>query len=231
MLKTISGFLVFMALISFGCGGGGDDDDGGDGSGDVDKNSSSKATPTTEQLEAIVNTAIPGFTAVEPRTTPFGATVTYISDAKTAGDAQVAALVSVAVCDPFICATQDKDAYSSPEAQRNLKSTLSKSHIENPDLQWEFGEVELAASVTGLYTYALSYLESKDSSGGTTRLSADAYRVWYHDGRVFISMDVFSRGGPSARSVADLESAMSKADAEKAAKDIYAALKPALSGK
>ncbi len=233
MLKTISGFLVFMALISFGCGGGGGDDDSGDDdspSGDT-KNSSSSSTPTPEQLLAIVNTAVPGFTSLEPRNIPFGATVTFSSDRKTAGGAEVRVLVSVAACDRFICTKLDPESYSSPEAQRNLKSTLSTAHIENPDLRWEFGEVELGASATGLYTYGLSYLENKDSSGGTSRLSANSYRTWYHDGRTFISMDVFARSGSSVRSLADLKGEMSKAEAEQAAKDVFAALNPALSGK
>ncbi|MGE3075953.1 MAG: hypothetical protein AB7N24_08710 [Dehalococcoidia bacterium] len=227
MFKVLNGFLVLVALVTLSCGGGGDDDDINEPSGDDSKDTSSRATPTSEDLVAIANTAVPGFTALDPRGTGLGATVVYSSDTKTSGGANVQVLVSLVACDPFICGKLDPDQYSSPEAQRNLKSILPTAHIENPDLQWEFGTVDLSGE-TGLYTYALSYVESKDNAGGTTRLSANAYRAWYHDGRIFVSMDVYARGITSVSSVEDLEAGMSKAEAEKAAKDVFAALKPAL---
>ncbi|MGE0597891.1 MAG: hypothetical protein AB7J35_12110 [Dehalococcoidia bacterium] len=227
MLRVLNGFMVLVALVTLSCGGGGEDEDIDDSSGgDDSKDASSRATPTAEDLVAIANTAVPGFEAVDPRATGLGATVVYSSETKTAGGAQVQVLVSLASCDPFICGKLDPEAYSSPEAQRNLKSILPTAHIENPDLRWEFGIVDLSGE-TGLYTYALSYVETKDNSGGTTRISANTYRAWYHDGRIFISMDVYARGATSVRSLADLEAGMSKAEAEKAAKDVFAALKPA----
>lgn len=235
MLKFISGFLVLAALLSFACGGGDDQEpaDAADSSSSPaqGKDSNAKATPTTEELEKIVNVEVPGFTALDPKATPFGATVVYRSEAKTAGEANVQVLVSVAACDPFICSKLDPDVYSSPEAQRNLKSSLSTVHIENPDLQWDFGQVDLSPSAKGLYTYALSYVESKDSSGGTSRASANGYHAWYNDGRTYVSLEVFARGGSSPRSIAEVEGEMSRAEAEKAANDIFAALEPAFRGR
>lgn len=236
MLKFVSGLLVLVALFSFACGGD-DDDESADVAGSTsspaknDKDSSAKATPTSEELEKIVHVEVPGFTALDPRTTPLGATVVYRSDATTAGDANVQVLVTVAACDPFICSKLDPNLYSSPEAQRNLKSNLSTVHIENPNLKWDFGQVDLSPSAKGLYTYALSYVESKDSSGGTSRASANGYHAWYNDGRTYISLEVFARGGDSPRSVAEVEGGMSKAEAEKAASDVFAALEPSFRGK
>lgn len=239
MLKVLNGFLVVIALLTLSCGGGRDDDTADDSSNgdshhstdDSTKATSSSPTPSAEELLAIVNTTVPGFTPVDPRSTPLGATVVYSSDATTAGGAKVQVLVSLAACDPFICSQLDPEAYASAEAQRNLKSILPTAHIENPDLKWEFGKFDLAPSDTGLFTYALSYMEIKDSSGGTSRISANSFRAWYHDGRTFIGLDVYPQGATSIGSVTELEKTMTKSVAEKAAKDVFAALQPKFAGK
>lgn len=219
--------LIPMALVFAIVGCGGDDDSGATDSLKTPTTTSS-ATMTTAQLQEAASKTVPGFTTSEVRANPIGVTATYTSTATTSGGAQVVVLLQLAPCDPFICGKLDPAEYQTAEAQRNLKSTLSTAHIENPDLKWDFGEVELGSGATGLYTYALSYIETKDTSGGTTRISANSYRAWYHNGATLVSMDVFSRGGDSVRSVADLEQRMSRTEAETAAKTFFAALAPQL---
>lgn len=218
-------FLV-AAFALVACGGGGSDDAGKGGK--ADGSAPAGAAPTSEQLLQAVSATVPGFTSSDIRAVPIGASATFASTATTASGANVLVLVQASACDPFICGKLDPAAYQSAEAQRSLKSALPTAHIENPELHWEFGAIELAPGKTGLFTYAVSYLESKDASGGTTRISANAYRAWFHDGRSLIAMDVFSRGGQSARSAADLQSNMSRSDAEAAAKTIFGGVYPAL---
>lgn len=222
--------IVVLALVSSACGG--DDTESTDTSPRSTPTSASKQpTPTAAQLEAFSKQAVPGFTASDARVIPIGATVTYTSEAKNAAGAQVVVLVQVSACDAFTCASLDPATYSSAEAQRNLKSVLPSAHIENPALRWDFGALKLSPSATGLYTYGLSYLETKDASGGTTRTSANSYRAWYHDGRILMTMQVFSRGGSSVRSLADLEKEMTRAEAEAAAIKVFAALSPNFAAK
>jgi hypothetical protein len=209
---------------------------GGDGSGSISGRSdtpvatpaataSSQASkPTSEELLTGVSGAVAGFTSSDIRSSAAGATALFTSTATTAGGANVLVLVNVSACDPFICSKLNPADYQSAEAQRALKSTLPSVHIENPALHWEFDAIQLAPGKAGLFIYGLSYVETKDAAGGTTRASTNAYRAWFHDGRTLIAMDVFSRGGQSAKSTADLEKNMSRTDAEAAAKAVFAAI-------
>jgi hypothetical protein len=209
---------------------------GGDGSGSISGRSdtpvatpaataSSQASkPTSEELLTGVSGAVAGFTSSDIRSSAAGATALFTSTATTAGGANVLVLVNVSACDPFICSKLNPADYQSAEAQRALKSTLPSVHIENPALHWEFDAIQFAPGKAGLFIYGLSYVETKDAAGGTTRASTNAYRAWFHDGRTLIAMDVFSRGGQSAKSTADLEKNMSRTDAEAAAKAVFAAI-------
>lgn len=222
MIRIALVVIVSLALVS--CGGGGEETPPTAAEPASASPSQSASKPSSAELLQAVSATVSGFTASDVRAIPIGATATYTSNATTAGGANVAVLVQASACDPFICRRLDPATYQTAEAQRSLKSTLPSAHIENPALRWEFGTVELASGKTGLFTYALSYLETKDASGGTSRISANAYRAWFHDGRSLITLDVFSRGGLSARSTADLERNMSKAEAEAAAKSVFGAV-------
>lgn len=225
MKKLSFAFLVVAALFALGACGGDDDDTGDNGGGASPTPTSGttvSTTPTAEDLERLSQVDVPGFTRSESRVVASAANATYTWNEKTVGDGDILATARVAGCDPFICATLDPKDYESAEAQRNLKSVLSTALIESPDLVWEFGSVELAPGKTGLHTYALGYLETTGASG-TSRVSANAYRAWYHNGNLHILIEVFSRGGESPRSLDDTTALMSKAEAEKAAKDVFAA--------
>lgn len=226
-------FAVVLALaLSLGfasCGGGGDDaEEPGASTNATTASSTSRPAPAAQELLAAVSGAVPGFTSSDIRGSAAGATAMFTSSATTAGGANVLVLVNVSACDPFVCGKLNPADYQSAESQRALKSTLPTAHIENPDLHWEFGAVQLAPGKSGLFTYALSYVETKDAAGGTTRISADAYRAWFHDERTVIAMEVFSRGGQAARSAAELERNMSRNDAEAAAKAVFAAVSASL---
>lgn len=229
MKKLLFGLCTAFSLVALvACGGDDDaDNDNGNGGGGRTPTSSagSDATPTAEDLERLSTTDVPGFTRSDSRVIASAANALYTSAETTAGGANILVTVRVAGCDPFICGTLDPQDYEGAEAQTNLKSVLSTALIESPGLVWDFGPTELAPGKTGLYTYAAGYLETKEASG-TSRVSANAYRAWYHDGNLHIFIEVFQRGGDSPQSLEDAKALMSMAQAEQAAKDVFAAFAP-----
>jgi hypothetical protein len=216
--------VAVSSLVLVACGG--DDDAGENGNGSAGRTPTSRvgsdAAPTAEDLERLSTIDVPGFTRSESRVVASAASAVYTSTGKTAGGANILVTTRISACDPFICATLDPKDYESAEAQRNLKSVLSTALIESPDLVWDFGPVELAPGKTGLHTYAAGYLETKEASG-TSRVSANAYRAWYHDGTLHIFIEVFQRGGDSPGSLDDVKALMSVAEAGQAARNIFAA--------
>ncbi|MBK9342464.1 MAG: hypothetical protein IPN07_05325 [Dehalococcoidia bacterium] len=80
----------------------------------------------------------------------------------------------------------------------------------------------------GLYYFAQSYVETRGAGWSVSRSSANSYRAWFHNGGTLVSLDVFSRSSDSILSVADLEKRMTKAEAEKAARDVFAVIGPKL---
>ncbi len=230
MKKLLLGLLAAVSPLALvACGGGDDDDaDGGNGGGANSSPTSAataKGTPTTEDLQRLSTVEVPGFTRSDSRVVASAANAVYTSTEKTAGGANILVTVRVAGCDPFICGTLDPKDYEGAEAQTNLKSVLSTALIESPGLVWDFGPTELAPGKAGLHTYTAGYLETKDASG-TSRVSANAYRAWYHDGNLHIVIEVFQRGGDSPQSLDDVKALMSMAEAEQAAKDVFAAFAP-----
>ncbi|MBE0611851.1 MAG: hypothetical protein IH609_20900 [Dehalococcoidia bacterium] len=227
MKKLLLGLLVGLASFALvACGGGDDDDaDGGNGGGADSTPTSAataKGTPTAQDLERLSTIDVPGFTRSDSRVIASAANALYTSTETTAGGANILVTVRIAGCDPFICGTLDPKDYEGAEAQTNLKSVLSTALIESTGLVWDFGPTELAPGKTGLHTYAAGYLETKEASG-TSRVSANAYRAWYHDGNLHIFIEVFQRGGDSPQSLDDVKALMSTAEAEQAAKDVFAA--------
>lgn len=218
-------FLPAALLLAAACGG---DDDGSDDSGNPTRPPSSGDVPTatSEQVEDLANVPVPGYSAEGRGDTVLGAAVTHLAAAKTAGGADLMVRVNIAACDDFVC--RDPAEYQTPDVQESLKSVLPATHKENPALRWEFGEVQLSNTANGLYYYALSYVETKTSDGGTSRASANSYRAWYHNGGAYVTLEVFSRSPISPLSLADLEKTMTKAEAEKAAREVFAALEPKL---
>jgi len=229
-------FLVCASLVLVplaGCGGG-DDSAGGNEPEDptpAQGRVGDVPTPSAAQIEAMTQVQVPGYSSAEATKTLLGGAVTYIAQAKTAGGAELYVRVNVAPCDTFICRKIDVAEYADSEAQRSLKSVLPSAHIENPDLVWEFETIRLSPSADGLATYALSYLETKGSDGSVSRSSVNSFRAWYHNGGTFVTLEVFARSPQSVMSLGDLRARMTRAEAEKAAQEVFAALEPKLSGK
>ena len=221
MRPSVLCLALAITLAVAGCRGDDDDSSVADDAG-----TGPLPMATDAQVQALTHVAVPGYSILETGTTVLGAAVTYAAEAKTAGGAALFVRTNIAPCDDFICASLDPAEYASDDAQDNLKSVLPAVHKDNPDLLWEFGEVQLSPDATGLYYRALSYTESPSGGGSTARSSANAYRAWYHNGSVYVTFEVFARSAASPLSKADVEKLMTGAEAEKAAGDVFAALEP-----
>jgi hypothetical protein len=217
--------LAFPAIfvLAVACGGG----DDGRASPAQRTSTQSAPTATDAEVQALAKVPIPGYATEEGGTTLLGVAAVYRAEKPTAGGAQLYVRANFAPCDDFVCASLDPKDYQSAEAQDNMKSVLPAAHKANPDLLWEFGTVKLSNDATGLYYYALSYLE-QTTGAGVSRSSANSYRAWYHNGSVYLTLEVFARGTDGPLSRADVEKSMTKAEAEAAARAVFATLEPKL---
>jgi hypothetical protein len=228
MKKLLFGLCTALSSLALvACGGDDDAGNGNGGGGGTTPTSSvgSDATPTAEDLERLSTIDVPGFTRSDSRVIASAANALRISTEKTAGGAQHPrdrphrGLRSVHLRHPR------------PEGLRGRPSAAPSQVrafdglIESPGLVWDFGPIKLAPGKTGLHTYTAGYLETKDASG-TSRVSANAYRAWYHDGNLHIFIEVFDRGGDSPQPLDDVKAVMSMAEAGKAAKHVFAAFTP-----
>ena len=219
---------VLLAAGLASCGGG-DDNVGTDGVRPTATAASrERPTATAAQVQALAAVQVPGFTAGAPSTTALGAAVMVTVSQKTAGGVELFVRANFAPCDATVCTALDAVGYQSPDVQANLRSVLPAVHKDNPNLRWEFGEVALSKQATGLYYYALSYVETRTADGNVSRATVDSYRAWYHNGSVYVTLEVFARSPVSALSQADLEKTMTKAEAEQAARAVFAAIEPKL---
>src|SRR5690606_19265536 len=91
--------------------------------------------------------------------------------------------VQLSPCDPFACWDLDREVDASHEA--NLKSMLPTNAMEDPDLVFEYGNVEPVAGYEAFYVYSFHF-----SRDGTSASGGNQYRLLYHDGRVVIAIDV-----------------------------------------
>ena len=224
MYRALILLLPVCLVLAAACGG----DDGGEAREAPERSGASAGAPTATaaQVADLAGVAVPGYTAASGGETLLGASVIHTRNTKTAAGADLLVRANIAPCEELICASLNLAEYQSADVQANFKQVLPRAHIDNPDLRWEFGEVALSKDATGLYYYALSYVETKGADGGVSRSSANSYRAWYHNGGTYITLEVFSRSPVSPLSAADLEKQMTKAEAEGAAKAVFAALEP-----
>jgi hypothetical protein len=160
-------------------------------------------------------TKVEGYEAKEPVPGAGGANVS-VNYEPVEGGTGLSALVTLSPCDPFVC--WDLDAEVTAEHEANLKSNLSRIHIDNPNLVFEYGTIQIASGYEAFYVYSRSFV----AEGGSTS-TTNSYRLLYHDGTNLISLEVSPEFGPLPESEDALEMEMDQAKGEMAARGFFAA--------
>ena len=230
--------LSCLAVLAGACGGDSSDDDadadsGADSSeveapsatpdsesngsvsadaGTADDAAASAETLTADELTAVAaGVSVPGLEAGEATPGGFGetASVMYSND-------EVEAFVTLAACDPFVC--WDLGGEVGAEQEANLRSNLAPIHLDNPDLVFDYGNVEPVPGYEAFYLYSLSFVQD-----GGTKAATNAYRLIFHDGVTSMTIVVNPVSGFLPDSAEAWEASMDRATAEAVANDVFAA--------
>lgn len=222
-IRRLSAVALAGALLLAGCGDDDSSSDSGAGTG-----TGADATTTTAAasgsadgsawdraaLERVAGTEVEGLTAGEPNVTDSQATVTH---AGTVDGVEVEAVVTLTPCDPFLC--RDLSADLTAEEVDNVKSVLSRIHLDNPDLVFEHGNVDVSGD-TAFFTYARSFVDDDGS-----RAWVNTYRILRHDGTNAVAVQVTPPlggfGGPETAE--ELEASLPRDVAERVALDVAGA--------
>lgn len=168
--------------------------------------------PTVAELQALAAGAAPAeLTVSEPLVSDISSTVTTMYT----GDG-VMASVTLLPCDPFAC--WDLDGEITAEHEQNLKSMLSADALNDPNLVFEYGNVEPAPGYEAFFTYAFQFSRDGGSASGT-----NAYRLTYHDGRTWMLIDVQPEFGPLPETADEFQAQLDQATGASIAADVFAA--------
>ena len=213
---------VFLAFALAACGGGGDDDDddddagnGGDGGSSSEETQTADAgdrTPfTEEQIAELAMTDVEGYERSEPFVGPVSTTVGYTSDAE-----GLAVGVTLMECDPFAC--WDLEMEVTEQHEQNLRSTLSATLNDAPNLVFEYGTVELEPGRVGFFLYTRAFVQD-----GGSKVTTNRYQVFYHDNANHLTLSVGPDPSISPESEEHLLEMMSQEEGEAIAKKFFAA--------
>ncbi len=193
--------LGVAALTVLACGG--DDDEDGpsiveDARG-ADESGDSGDAWSDADLERLIGIEVDGFSNDGGAVSDFGnATVSYLEESPD-GPVALRASVTLSPCDAFICF----DLAAEPDDQQleGIRSTLSRVHLDNPDLVEDIGATELAGR-DALAFYFRSFVG--DDTGTAT---VNSYTAVVHDGanvlRIQVTPDLGFEGAQSADELAD----------------------------
>lgn len=185
-------------------------DDGGDSGGATEEPGGEP--PTVTELQALAAGATPaGFTAEEPMVNETAGVVTtmYLRDG-------VMASVMLQPCDMFAC--WDLDGEITPDHEQNLRSMLSSDALNDPNLVFEYGNVEPAPGYEAFFTYAFQFARDGGSASGT-----NAYNLTYHDGRTWMMIGVQPEWGPLPETAEDFQAQLDQATGAAIAAEVFAA--------
>jgi hypothetical protein len=222
LLRRLSLIVPIAALLLAGCGGG-DDDTDSNSTGSIPSSGTPATTGgagptagfTREQLAELSMTEVEGYVRQEPPLMTAANLGILYEPAE--GRSGLSAVVKIAPCTPVAC--WDLEGEIGDDEEANLKSSLPQSHLDNSDLVFEYGTIEVASGYTAFFTYSRSFV----SDGGSTA-TVNAYRLQYHDGSNAITIHVTPARLTSLPDSADeLEMQMDQSKGEMAARNIFAA--------
>ncbi len=218
--------LACVAALAAGCGGA---DDGtsatatGSGATTASAEAASLAAPdgtdtsgddgpTVDELNAIAADAeVAGLEAGEATIGGSGnsVSVAYRGDG-------VEAYVTLTPCDPFLC--WDLDGEIGAVQEENLRSNLASVHLENPDLVFEYGNVEPVPGYEAFSMYSFSFVVD-----GGSKAASNSYRLMYHDDAKLITIAVGPEAGFLPDTAEEFLAEMDQSTGATVARDIFAA--------
>ena len=140
----------------------------------------------------------------------------YVSEVKNENGAAAEAMTAIGNC--VVCFENTAKAFEENRDKTPERSWMSKATMENPNLVWEFGEMELAG-LKVVTVHILSYTERKTKMG-TTRSGTHQFSLHWNDGARQIRVLVNSKG-VFAKSLEELKTKMTEEELKAAAVEIF----------
>lgn len=175
--------------------------------------SGDRAALVVDEMTELATTQVEGYERKEPTTNPNNVTVAYDP---VEGGSGLSSVVTLAPCVPIVC--WDLSGEITMEHEQNLKSNLAPVHLENPDLVFEYGNIEIASGYEAFFNYSFSFVADEGSKAAT-----NSYHLVYHDGTNLISIQVTPEFGPLPDSADVFQMEMDQSKGEMAARTFFAA--------
>jgi predicted small lipoprotein YifL len=138
-----------------------------------------KPSFTDDQLKAFAVMDVPGFKRTMDGTTAMGNVAPlYVSEAKNENGAAVEVMTAVGNC--VMCVENTAAKFAEDRDSTPERMWMSKAMLGNPDLVWEFGELEVDGRKL-VTVHILSYVENKTDMG-TSRSGTHQFSVHWNDG-------------------------------------------------
>jgi len=191
-------YAVALAAAAAGCGkkkGGGGG--GGGGGGAIDK----------AKAEAISKLEVPGYKVTSRRAMSDSAVLSVEAEKPLPSGAKMGALITISAC--MMCVEMDLAKWKD---NANLKSMLSRVHIDNPNAVWEVNELDLGGGKKAIYTYSKSAVDGATSHGLTV----------YHNNGTNMVMMMVNASGLWGKTMEELEKEASLEDFKTAAQQMFA---------
>lgn len=138
-----------------------------------------KPTFTDDQLKALATLDIPGFKRTRDGSMAMGNVAPlYVTEEKNEQGAAVEVMTAVGNC--VMCVENTAAKFAEDRDTTPERMWMSKAMLENPDLVWEFGELDVDGRKV-VTVHILSYVENKTDMG-TSRSGSHQFSVHWNDG-------------------------------------------------
>lgn len=138
-----------------------------------------KPSFSEDQLKAFAVMDVPGFKrSMDGQIAMGNVAPMYVSEAKNEQGAKIEVMTAVGNC--VMCVENTAAKFAEDRDKTPERMWMSKAMLENPDLVWEFGEMELDGRKL-VTVHILSYVENKTDMG-TSRSGTHQFSVHWNDG-------------------------------------------------
>ncbi|MFH1532384.1 MAG: hypothetical protein ABIK09_16795 [Pseudomonadota bacterium] len=138
-----------------------------------------KPTFTDDQLKAAATLDIPGFKRTMDGQIAMGNVAPmYVTEAKNEQGASVEVMTAIGNC--IMCTENTAASFAESRDTTPERMWMSSAMLENPDLVWDFGEMDLDGRKL-VTVHILSYVENTTDMG-TSRSGSHQFSIHWNDG-------------------------------------------------